>query len=44
MISTFSHEMERTFSWSMENMEVFLREMEGVEKVDFSFRVERVEW
>ena len=35
MISTFSNEMERTFSWAMGCMRVFLHEMDGAENVDF---------
>lgn len=35
MISTFSNEMERTFSWAMERNEAFLHEMDEAENVEF---------
>ena len=35
MISTFSNEMERTFSWVMECMRAFLHEMDGAKNMDF---------
>ena len=35
MISTFSNEMERTFSWAMECMRSFLHEMDEAKNVDF---------
>ncbi len=35
MISTFSNEMERTFSWVMEWMRAFLHEMDEAENVEF---------
>lgn len=35
MISIFSNEMERTFSWAMGRMSVLLHEMAEAENVDF---------
>ena len=35
MISTFSNEMERAFSWAMECRGAFLNEMDEAENVDF---------
>ena len=35
MISTFSNEMEKGFSWDMECMRSFLHEMDEAENVEF---------
>ena len=35
MISRFSNEMERTFSWAMECMRAFLHEIDEAENVEF---------
>ena len=35
MISTFSNEMERTFSWAMEWLRAFFHEMDEAENVEF---------
>ena len=35
MISTFSNEMERTFSWVMECMRTFSNEMDEAKNMDF---------
>ena len=35
VISTFSNEMERTFSWVMEWMRAFLHEMDEAKNMDF---------
>lgn len=35
MISTFSNEMERTFSWAMGCMRTFLHETDEAKNIDF---------
>ena len=35
MISTFSNEMEKVFSWAMECKGAFLHEMDGAKNMDF---------